>query len=94
MLPALLLPAKPNERHSFTRRPEWIRPLESLWSILAKWQFVNRLPYSSIASAILRNVTVDQGVDLRLLDHFRPDAFAEHSGVSHDMLASSACVNG
>src|ERR1039457_4978624 len=91
MLPALLLPAKPNERHSYTRRPEWVRPLESLWSILAKWQFVNRLPYSAIATAILRNVTVDQGVDLRLLVQFRLDALAEHSGVSHGMLASAAC---
>lgn len=91
MLPALLLPAKPNERHSFTRRPEWVRPLESLWSILAKWQFVNRLPYSTIATAILRHLTVDQGVDLRLLDHFRLDSFAEHTGLSHDMLASAAC---
>jgi len=91
MLPALLLRPKPNERHSFTRRPEWVRPLESLWSILAKWQFVNRLPYSTIASAILRQVTVDQGVDLRLLDHFRLDAFSEHSGVSRNMLASAAC---
>lgn len=91
MLPALLLPPKPNERHSFTRRPEWVRPTESLWTILAKWQFVNRLPYSSIASVILRQVTVDQGVDLRVLDQFRLDAFSDHSGISRERLASAAC---
>jgi hypothetical protein len=93
MLPALQLLPKPNEHHTFTRRPEWVRPLESLWSILAKWQFVNRVPYSTIASSILTRsgAAAEHGVDLRLLEHFCMDALAEHSGLSHSMIASAAC---
>lgn len=93
MLPALQLNPMPGERQTFTRRPEWVQPLESLWSILSKWQFVNRLPYSTIANAILARSaeTSSQGVDLRSLDQFRLDALAEHSGVSPNTLASAAC---
>ena len=70
-----------------------MRPLGSLWSILAKWQFVNRLPNVSIANLFLsRSVAQsEQGADLRLLENFRMDALAEHSGLHTDLLASSAC---
>jgi DNA-directed RNA polymerase subunit RPC12/RpoP len=60
---------------------------------LAKWQFVNQLPYSTIAGAILTRSTIAaaQGVDLRVLDHFRLDAFNEHSGVSLSLISGAAC---
>ena len=71
MLPALQLRCEPGEGHSFTCRPQWVRPLESLWSILAKWQFVNCLPYSTIVATLMMPsaTTPDQGVDLRVLSH-------------------------
>lgn len=93
MLPALSLRCASVQGASFTRRPLWVRPLESLWSILTKWQFVNRLPYVSIASLLLSRCAAqsEQGADLRLLENFRMDALAEHSGLGADLLASSAC---
>lgn len=93
MLSALPLRRASAQGASFTRRPLWVRPLESLWSILAKWQFVNRLPYVSIASLLLSRCAAqsEQGADLRLLENFRIDALAEHTGLGADLLASSAC---
>ena len=95
MLPALQLRCEPGEGHSFTCRPQWVRPLESLWSILAKWQFVNCLPYSTIVATLMMPsaTTPDQGVDLRVLSPFHLDAFVEHSGLSQNLLASAACCS-
>ena len=95
MLPALQLQCEPGEGHTFTRRPLWIRPLESMWGIMAKWQFVNRLPYASLATSLLtRSATAsDQGIDLRLLGAFRLERLVEHSGLSHSMLASATCCS-
>ena len=95
MLPALRLRFKSGEAASFTRRPLWVRPLESLWSILAKWQFVNCLPYSHVVSTLLVPSVVipDQGIDLRVLCAFQVDAFVEHSGLSQSMLANAACCS-
>lgn len=93
MLPAIELPAKPGVGHTFTRRPDWVAPLESLWSILSKWQFANRVPYSCVAAAILARPypQADAGVDLRVCNVFDLNALAEHTGVAAAALARGAC---
>ena len=96
MLPTLHLRGLLAAGPTFTRRPLWVRPLESLWSILAKWQFVNRLPFVNLARLFLSHSAAqsEQGADLRLLESFKIDALAEHSGLSADFLASAACCAG
>lgn len=93
MLPALLLRGKPAAQPTYTRRPHWSQPLESLWCILAKWQFINCLPYSTIARCVssLSRAEIYQGVDLRVLDSFDLDALNHHSGVPRASLAGGAC---
>ena len=98
VLPALHLPCKrdqPTDGCSFTRRPHWTRPLESLWGIFAKWQFVNCVPYSTIASCMLKRPAADAGtgtgVDFRILEGFNLDAIAMHGGVTRAALAKGAC---
>jgi hypothetical protein len=94
VLPALTHLHVPGEGASYTRRPEWTRSLESLWGILAKWQFVNRLPYWSIANCVsaLSRANLYQGVDLRVLESFDLQALALCSGVGHSALCGGACV--
>ena len=93
MLPALQLPLKPAEGHTFTRRPQWIRPLESLWGILTKWQFANCVPYSTIATTVFSRPYAGGhcGVDFRVLEAFDLGALAHHSGLSRAALAGGAC---
>lgn len=93
MLPALQLCDIQDRTRTFTRRPEWSQPLESLWGILSKWQFVNCLPYSTIAASIFSGPQTESyvGVDLRVLDVFKLAALAEYSGLSRDALAGGAC---
>lgn len=75
MLPALHLGSTLTEERVYTRRPQWTQPLESLRGILTKWQFVNRLPYSTIAACVssLSRSEIYQGVDLRVLEVFDLD---------------------
>ena len=93
MLPALLLRGMPAAQPTYTRRPRWSRPLESLWAILAKWQFINCLPYSTIARCVssLSHAEPYEGVDLRILNGFDLDALSHHSGVPRAALAAGAC---
>ncbi len=93
MLPALHLGGTLAEAPAYTRRPQWTQPLESLWGILTKWQFVNRLPYSTIAACVssLARAQMYEGVDLRVLEAFDLDALAHHSGVPRAALAGGAC---
>ena len=93
MLPALLLRGKPAAQSTYTRRPLWSQPLESLWCILAKWQFVNCLPYSTLARCVSSRSRAQtyQGVDLRVLNGFDLDALNHHSGVPRSSLAGGAC---
>jgi hypothetical protein len=78
----------------YTRRPGWSQPLESLWAIVGKWQFVNRLPYSTVARCIssLSRTGLYQGVDLRLLEAVDLDALAHFSGIQLRALCAGACV--
>jgi hypothetical protein len=94
VLPALTLHRLPGEGATYTRRPEWTHSLESLWSILAKWQFVNRLPYWSLARCVsaLSRANLYEGVDLRVLESFDLQALAECTGVPHGALCGGACV--
>ena len=93
MLPAIELPLKPGVGHRFTRRPDWVAPCESLWGMLSKWQFVNRLPYTTAAAAIIARpvALTDTGVDLRVISAFDLNALALHSGISAVTLAGGAC---
>ena len=93
MLPALQLSLKPAEGHTFTRRPQWTQPLESLWGILTKWQFANCVPYTTIATHMFSRPYAGGhlGVDLRVLEAFDLGALAHHSGLSRPALAGGAC---
>jgi hypothetical protein len=93
LLPALLLRGIPTTEPTYTRRPGWTQPLESLWCILAKWQLINCLPYSTLARCVspLSRAQTCQGVDLRVLDGFDLDALTHHSGVPRAALAAGAC---
>jgi hypothetical protein len=98
MLPGLKLGSTPGSTpgsvRSYTRRPGWSQPVESLWAILAKWQFVNRLPYATVARCVssLSAGGLYQGVDLRLLEAFDLDALARFSGIQLSALCAGACV--
>lgn len=93
MLPALQLCGTPTAEPTYTRRPHWTQPLESLWGILAKWQFINCLAYSTIARCVssLSRTEIYQGVDLRVLECFDLHALAHYSGVPRAALAGGAC---
>ncbi len=94
MLPALQLGlSRDEEAPSYTRRPCWTRPQESLWSILAKWQFLNCLGYPALAACVstLSRADIYQGVDLRVLEGFDAEALVHHSGVPRTSLAGGAC---
>ncbi len=93
MLPALRLCVRPDEAPTYTRRPNWTRPHESLWGILAKWQFINCLAYPAITACVssLPDADIYDGLDLRALEGFDVDALAHHSGVPQTALAGGAC---
>ena len=93
MFPALLLRGLPVAEPSFTRRPGWSQPLESLWAILAKWQFVNCLPYATIARCMCAPLRAPayEGLDLRVHGGFDLDALNQHSGVSRARLCAGVC---
>lgn len=96
MLPALLLRGLAAAQPAYTRRPRWSQPHESLWAILAKWQFINCLPYSTIAHCVapLSGAPTYDGVDLRILDGFDLNALSHYSGVPRAALAAGACSAG
>ncbi len=93
MLPALLLRDKPAAQPTYTRRPLWSQPFESLWGILSKWQFVNCLAYSTLARCVssLSPAEIYQGLDLRALGGFDLDALDHYTGVPRASLARGAC---
>lgn len=94
MLPALRLGDGFQRQADYTRRPGWSRPVESLWAIVGKWQFVNRLPYATVARCVssLSRTGLYQGVDLRVLESFDLDALAHFSGMQPGALCAGACV--
>ena len=94
MLPALTTHDFPRREASYAQRPEWTRPVESLWAIVSKWQFINRLPFSTLARCVssLTRTSLYQGVDLRVLQAFNLDALAHFSGIERSSLCAGACV--
>lgn len=94
MLPALRTGDGFQRQAEYTRRPGWSQPLESLWAIVGKWQFVNRLPYATVARCVssLSRAGLYQGVDLRVLEAFDLDALAHFSGIQVSALCAGACV--
>lgn len=94
MLPALRLGDGFQRAAEYTRRPGWSRPVESLWAIVGKWQFANRLPYATVARCVssLSRAGLYQGVDLRVLEAFDLDALAHFSGIQPSALCAGACV--
>ena len=94
MLPALRTGDGFQRQAEYTRRPGWSQPLESLWAIVGKWQFVNRLPYATVARCVssLSRAGLYQGVDLRVLEAFDLDALAHFSGIQLRALCAGACV--
>ena len=94
MLPALRLGDGFQRQGEYTRRPGWSQPVESLWAIVGKWQFVNRLPYATVARCVssLSRTGLYQGVDLRVLEAFDLGALAHFSGIQPSALCAGACV--
>ena len=94
MLPTLRTADGCQRQAEYTRRPGWSQPLESLWAIVGKWQFVNRLPYATVARCVssLSRTGLYQGVDLRVLEAFDRDALAHFSGIQLRALCAGACV--
>jgi hypothetical protein len=94
MLPAIERSSKFGVGPTFTRRPDWVSPLESLWSILSKWQFANRVAYSVVAQSFFAGayVQADLGVDLRLGVSFDLRRISEHTGVPLNDLARGLCA--
>lgn len=93
MLPALHIGGAPATEPTYTRRPSWCLAHESLWGILAKWQFINCLPYSTLARCVssLTHAESYQGVDLRVLDGFDLAAMTINLGVPQAALVAGAC---
>ena len=94
MLSGLVMRSLSNRESSYARRPDWTRPVESLWAIVAKWQFINRLPFSTLAKC-LSSSSRDRyylGVDLRVLEAFDLDALTHFSGIQYSALCAGACA--
>jgi hypothetical protein len=94
VLPALRLGEGFRREADYTRRPGWSQPVESLWAIVSKWQFVNRLPYATVARCVssLSHAGLYQGVDLRVLEAFDLHALAHFSGIEPSALCAGACA--
>lgn len=94
MLPALWRRSQSGPEASLTTRRDWSWPLESSWAVLTRWQFLNRLPFASLAQYTLLRPSLanSEGVDLRVREPFSIENLAHHTRLSPEQLASSFCA--
>jgi hypothetical protein len=70
--------------------------MESLWAMLARWQYVNRVPYATLATVALAPPPADSatGADLRTLAGFELDSLSHHTGLARRASRAALAVVG
>ena len=90
-MPELWEPTNPLP--TFTARPEWSSPCESMWMMLSKFSFYNRLTLQELSELFLREPAkaTSGAVDLRRSDRFDLQRIAEILDTPYGNIESGFC---